>query len=68
MQDHTKFRKISSDPTLKLKTEVDKLILESNKTFSNADKLNKIIEEFEPGYIYGNLKTQKTNNPLKSII
>ena len=46
LQDHTKFCKSSSDPTSKLKSEVNKLILESNTTSSSSDKLDKIIREF----------------------
>ena len=65
LQDNTKFRKISSDPTAKIKTEVNRLITESNRTSSSVDKLDKIIGEFEPGYIYGNVKTHKTDNPLR---
>ena len=31
-------------------------------------KLPKIIGDFQPGYIYGNVKTHKNNNPLRPII
>ena len=42
--------------------------LESVNAVSGQQKLNKIIGEYEPGYIYGNVKTHKAEYPLRPII
>ena len=69
LKDETKFQKVDRDTTAKLKADVNRLIEISNYTnTSDVDKLNKIIGEFEPGYIYGNVKIHKSNNPLRPII
>ena len=67
LNDRTKFKKIQKDPTKLLKAQVNRLI-ESVNGVSGQQKLNKIIGEYEPGYIYGNVKTHKAENPLRPII
>ena len=65
--DHTKFKKITKDPTEDLKRKVNKLVKENNK--KNADlKLPEIVGQHSPGYMYGNVKTHKPGNNLRPII
>ena len=52
-----------------MKADVNKLIIISNKVNASQEHLlNKIIGEYEPGYIYGNVKIHEPNNPLRPII
>ena len=67
LNDETKFKRITRDPTETLKNEVNKLIDASNADTDHT-QLHKIIGEYSPGYIYGNVKTHKQNNPLRPII
>ena len=67
LNDQSKFKKISADPTEKIKRKANKLIEQCNSTPGNC-KLKKIIGDYEPGYFYGNVKTHKNNNPLRPII
>ena len=60
ISDTTKFKKIQRDPTKLLKAKVNTLI-DSVKSVCGQHKLNKIIGEYEPGYIYGNVKTHNIN-------
>ena len=67
LNDKTKFKKIKKDPTNTLKQSVNQLIDALNAAIGDI-KINKIIGDYQPGYIYGNVKTHKTNNPLRPII
>lgn len=69
LRDTTKFEKITSDPTLKLKTKLNKLISTANSAV-DCTHFNKLEGDFSPGYIYGNAKTHKnpTDPPLRPII
>ena len=67
LNDQTKFQQIRRDPTEQLKTKVNKLI-EANNAVINHHHINKIIGEYSPGYLYGNIKTHKPNNPVRPII
>ena len=67
LSDTTKFVKINKDPTNSIKTKVNKLITTLNAT-NNELKISKIIGDYEPGYIYGNVKTHKPNQALRPII
>ena len=67
LQDETKFKCIKKDPTNSLKQKANQLI-EALNAATDDIKLNKIIGDYKPGYIYGNVKTHKANNPLRPII
>lgn len=67
LNDTTKFKTITRDPTEKLKTKVNKLISTVNAA-SGQVHIPPIVGEYSPGYIYGNVKTHKPNNPLRPII
>ena len=64
LSDTSKFRCISKDPTNLLKQKANNLI----EAVSGDFKINKIIGDYQPGYIYGNVKLHKANNPLRPII
>ena len=67
LSDQSKFKRISRNPTEKLKQKANKLI-ETLNAGQDSLKLPKIIGDFRPGYVYGNIKTHKENNPLRPII
>ena len=67
LSDPTKFRQISTNPTEQLKCKANKLI-DTLNAMKDDLKLPKIIGDFQPGYIYGNVKTHKNDNPLRPII
>ncbi|XP_076029861.1 uncharacterized protein LOC143018389 [Oratosquilla oratoria] len=67
LSDTSKFKKISSDPTRKLKVKVNNLITTNNAALDHLH-IPPIVGEFSPGYIYGNVKTHKPNCPLRPII
>ena len=51
LADNTKFVPISKDPTNQLKKDINKIITSIN-AMQNTLKLNKIIGDYQPGYIY----------------
>ena len=66
ISDGTKFSKVNKDPSNELKTQLNKLIAKANlvrKTISTIEG------HHEPGYIYGNPKTHKSeaDPPLRPI-
>ena len=67
LADDTKFKKITRNPVDSIKKEANDIIDRVN-SLSTSTKLTKIKGDFEPGYIYGNIKTHKTGNPLRPII
>ena len=67
LADETKFRKISRNPTEKLKQRTNRLI-ETLNAAQDSLKLSKIIGDYKPGYVYGNVKIHKQGNPLRPII
>ena len=67
LSDTTKFEKITKDTTDALKAKVNRLIVSANSVIDMIH-FSKIIGEYAPGYAYGNVKTHKTNNPLRPII
>ena len=67
LSDSSKFKMIQKDPTSSLKTKLNKIIEALNSVQGDL-KLSKIVGEFAPGYIYGNIKIHKDNNPLRPII
>ena len=67
LSDESKFRLIKRNPVDKLKQKANKLIEALNAAQSDL-KLSKIIGDFRPGYIYGNIKVHKEGNPMRPII
>ena len=67
LNDRTKFIPITRDPTETLKTRVNKLIT-ANSAGVDHLYIPSIVGTYSPGYMYGNVKTHKTNNPLRPII
>ena len=67
LSDSTKFKLIKRNPTEKLKQDANKLIEALNAAQGDL-KIPKIIGDFQPGYIYGSVKTHKKGNPLRPII
>ncbi|MEL6606432.1 MAG: reverse transcriptase domain-containing protein, partial [Cyanobacteria bacterium J06614_10] len=67
LADESKFKKISRDPTLTTTRKANKIIEAINAVVGNA-KLPKIVGDYRPGYLYGNVKTHKRGNPLRPII
>ena len=67
LADDTKFKKITRNPIDSIKKEANDIIDRIN-ALATSTKLMKIKGDFEPGYIYGNIKTHKQGNPLRPII
>ena len=67
LSDSTKFKRIKQDPTDDIKKKANDLIDAQNAVIDDI-KLKKIIGDYKPGYIYGNVKTHKNGNPLRPII
>ena len=67
LSDESKFRKIRADPTADNKKEANRLIDSANAHLRDAE-IKRIIGEYEPGYIYGNVKIHKPNKDLRPII
>ena len=67
LADGTKFQKIRRNPTEDIKREANKIIERIN-ALSSSHKIPKITGDYEPGYVYGNVKTHKAGNPLRPII
>ena len=58
LNDSSKFKKLTHDPTEKLKQKVNGLI-DSINLSTDAKPFNKLIGHYEPGYTYGNPKIHK---------
>ena len=67
LSDPTKFKCIGRDPCKTLKQNVNGVIDKVNAVRGDL-KLDKIIGDYQPGYMYGNVKTHKNGNPLRPII
>ena len=67
MSDVSKFKHITNDPTTVMKTRANKLIDSVNAVANNCN-ISKIAGDYQPGYMYGNVKVLKNNNPLRPII
>ena len=65
--DATKFKRIKKNPVDNIKRKANNIIEKVNAC-SNSIHLPLIHGDYEPGYIYGNVKTHKQGNPLKPII
>ena len=67
LEDQTKFKCIAKDPTESLKRNVNGLIERANAAVGEIH-FPKIIGQYSPGYIYGNVKIHKQGFPLRPII
>ena len=67
LADESKFKKIRKNPTEDIKKEANNIIDRIN-ALSNSVKFSRIKGDYEPGYLYGNVKTHKNGNPLRPII
>ena len=67
LADATKFRRIRKNPVEEIKKEANNVIERVN-ALSTSTKFSRIRGDYEPGYIYGNVKTHKNGNPLRPII
>ena len=67
LSDTTKFKKITKNPIDDIKKQLNAITNRINNA-SSIIKFNKLIGDFSPGYIYGNVKTHKPDNPLRPII
>ena len=67
LNDTSKSKHITKNPTDELKQKANTLISSLNAAQDNIH-LQKIIGDYSPGYIYGNVKIHKDGNPLRPII
>ena len=73
LDDDRKFQPITSNPTAKLKTDLNKMIKKINSatspnTTAECKVFRPVTGDFKPGYIYGKVKTHKNGYPLRPII
>ena len=59
---------MKNNPNNQFKSKINKLIINVNNANHNNIKLPKIIDDYEHGYIYGNVKIHKPGYPLRPII
>ena len=67
LKDTSKFKHISSNPTEDLKKNTNEVIDAVNAVIGDI-KLPNIVGDYQPGYLYGNVKIHKEGNPLRPII
>ena len=67
LKDKDKFQVLKKNPINNIKKEVNNLTEISNK-MTKETTFKPIIGDFEPGYLYGNVKTHKPGNKLRPII
>ena len=69
IDDVTKFKMLSKDPTDALKSKLNKIVT-SIHSLTHDLKISKLIGSYSPGYLYGNPKTHKNTDdpPLRPII
>ena len=67
LKDTTKFKRVYKDPTPSIKKKANSLITTLNSKCDDV-KLNVLIGDFTPGYLYGNVKTHKEGYPIRPII
>ena len=67
LKDKKKFKKIRKDPTSDLKKKANRAIEAANAVIGSV-KFEPIVGDFAPGYLYGTVKTHKSNNPLRPVI
>lgn len=67
LADTAKFKKISRNPIEELKRKTNDLITAANKA-AGSSIIPRVTGDYQPGYMYGNVKTHKPGNPLRPII
>ena len=67
LSDATKFQQISKNPVDELKKKLYKITKDVNEKCGKK-VFKEPIGDFEPGYMYGNVKTHKPGNKLRPII
>ena len=67
LSDTAKFKKIDRDTTNSLKVNANKQI-DAQNAFQGNIKIPRIVGDYKPGYLYGNVKIHKQDNPLRPII
>ena len=67
LEDNGKFQRIKKNPVDNIKKEANNIIERINASQSTIH-LPLIRGDYEPGYLYGNVKTHKAGNPLRPII
>ena len=67
LSDTSKFESINKDPTNEIKSKANKIIDALNASKNNCN-ISKITGDYQPGYMYGNVKIHKPQNPLRPII
>ena len=68
LRDGSKFQKITKNPCDNIKSKINNLIDRAQTETGRTIGLNKIIGDYSPGYIYGNVKTHKPGETLRPII
>ena len=63
LDNKNKFTKLNKNPTNQLKSKFNKFINTNDADCLNI-KLPKIMDNYNPGYIYGTVKIHKTVSPL----
>ena len=61
LNDKTKFKKLTKNPTDQLKKHINKIVTVNNTEIG-------ITGEYKPGYIYDKIKTHKQINPIRPDI
>ena len=67
LDDSSKFKTITTNPTLDLRTRLNKIIRRNN-SIAGFTKLPLIEGDHKLGYAFGNVKTHLPGNPLRPII
>ena len=69
MSDADKFIKISRDPTHQINNKLNKIVIATN-CVKDAIHFSKLVGNYSPHYIYGNVKTYKRmdGSPFRPII
>ena len=67
LQDQQKFQCLNRNPIEDIKREANNIV-EGNNAVREATHLSKICGDFNVGYLYGNVKTHKNENPLRPFI
>ena len=68
LKDGSKFQKISKNPCENIKSKINNLIDRATSETGQAMPLKKIVGDYSPGYIYGNVKTHKPGEKVRPII
>ena len=68
LKDGSKFQKISKNPCENIKSKINNLIDRATSETGQSMPLKKIVGDYSPGYIYGNVKTHKPGEKLRPII